>query len=240
MTEHPPSYRVDALAAGDADPNVLEHVATCAHCKRHFDAALAATAAFRAEEGADRRAFVRRLRGRAAESEPASPVPATMQSEARSWRRRSRWIAAAAVAAAATLLLFRSREKPPIALPVAGDPVTRFKGKIQLAAVRDRNGDQARTTSEVRVRPGDRLRAEIGIDDTRPLEVGFLGNDDSWVLLVAPRVVEPGTHFSERAARFDESPTEGLIIVGHPDAVERARRTRVFDEVGVLPVVVEP
>jgi hypothetical protein len=41
----------------------------------------------------------------------------------------------------------------------------------------------------------------------------------------------PGTHFSENAARFDETPASATLLVGTPAAVDRARQTRDFAEV---------
>jgi hypothetical protein len=119
------------------------------------------------------------------------------------------------------------------------ESANRFKGDIQLAVVLDRGGDQRRLTTEVAVRPGDRVRVEIGVDSARPLVVGMLGKDGTWVVLLAPATLEAGTHFSERAAKFDDTPTEGWIVAGHPDDVERARMTKSFDKVRAIPVVVE-
>lgn len=69
---------------------------------------------------------------------------------------------------------------------------------------------------------------------------GGVGAWWSPVPLILPTVLEAGTHISERAAHFDDSPTEGWILAGHPEAVERARTTRIFDEIMAMPVVREP
>ena len=44
----------------------------------------------------------------------------------------------------------------------------------------------------------------------------------------ASSALEAGTHYSELAARFDNSPTRATLVVGDPAAVDRARRTRDF------------
>jgi hypothetical protein len=43
-----------------------------------------------------------------------------------------------------------------------------------------------------------------------------------------------GTHLSERAARIDARPSRGVVLVGAPDAVSRARASRRLDEVSAL------
>jgi hypothetical protein len=144
------------------------------------------------------------------------------------------------MAAAAVLLLVRTGAQTTEPSFVSSEPSVRFKGKQQIAVIRDRQGEQSRLTTEVRVRSGDQIRAEISVDETRPVEVGFLGKDGTWILLLAPALVEAGTYFSERAALFDETPTEGWVIAGHPEEVSRAKTTRSFDEVSVLPVIAEP
>lgn len=152
---------------------------------------------------------------------------------------RAAWMTGALLAAAATLLVLRGSHDPNV-VALNEEMPTRFKGNIQLAAIRDRAGGQARLTTEVRVKPGDRVRVEVGVDDARPLEIGFLGKDGTWVLLMAPTNLEAGTSFSERSARFDDTPTEGWIIAGHPNEIERAKSTRKLDSVRSMAVRVEP
>jgi hypothetical protein len=145
-----------------------------------------------------------------------------------------------ALAAAAGIALFFFLRKPvetPVA-PIASE--TRFKGAVQLAVIRERDGRQERLTSDLRIKAGDRLRVEIGVDGSRPVAAGILGKDGSWLVLLAPAMLEAGTHFSERSAKVDERPTEGWILAGDPEAVERARMSRAWEGVTVLPIAVDP
>ena len=241
MSDHPPLFRLDAHAAGDHDAGVEEHLSRCARCAEYVERLRDAVRAHSEREGAKSADFVlglddiRRARERAGAS-VVEPVAA------RSSRRSQITLAAGSVLAAAAVLLFVARTAPELAMADAAvsEPSIRFKGKLQLAIIRDRRGDQTRTATEVRVRPGDRVRAEISVDDSRPVEVGFLGDDGTWVSLLTPTLVEAGTYFSDRAAEFDETPTEGWIIAGRPEAVSRARLSRSFTDVSVIPVLAEP
>jgi predicted anti-sigma-YlaC factor YlaD len=141
-------------------------------------------------------------------------------------------------AAAVLVLYFRKPVETPTTPPVASE--TRFKGGVQLAVVRERDDRQVRLTNEVRIKAGDRLRVEIGVDGSRPVSAGILGKDGSWLVLLAPAMLEAGTHFSERAAKVDARPTEGWVIAGDPEAVERARMSRAWDGVTVIPIAVDP
>ena len=67
-----------------------------------------------------------------------------------------------------------------------------------------------------------------------------LASDGSWVTLLAPTLLGPGTHFSDHAASVDDHPTEGVILAGEPEAVEKARATHVFSEVAVLSITPSP
>lgn len=229
-TQHPAGFRLDALAAGDPDDEARVHVDACDACRAYVDGLRAEAEAAPTDRDAAR-AFVARL--------APSPSPAAARSRPRI--ARVAWVAGPLLAAALLFLVVRRPATPDErGAPSAETPESRFKGGIQLAVVLDRGGDQRRITSEVAVRPGDRLRVEVGIDSARPLVVGMLGKDGTWVVLLAPTTLEAGTHFSERAARFDETPTEGWILAGHPDDVERARMTKSFDRVRAIPVVLEP
>lgn len=232
-TLHPNAIRLDAVAAGDADAEVDAHLETCAECKDYVTTLAAEARAASTDAGA----FMAKLAARDAKvEEPEAAAPQSPAAGAKVYRLA--WIAAPLAIAAVLFLILRpagTRELDP--LGSSGDPATRFKGGIQVAIVLDRDGDQRRLVSDVRVRPGDRIRAEVAVDSTQPLLAGMLGNDGTWVVLLAPTTLEAGTHFSERAARFDDAPTEGFVLVGHPDAVERARKTRRFDDVRAIPVV---
>jgi hypothetical protein len=40
-----------------------------------------------------------------------------------------------------------------------------------------------------------------------------------------------GTHYSDLAARFDDAPTDAVLLAGSPAEIERARATRNFEAV---------
>jgi hypothetical protein len=105
---------------------------------------------------------------------------------------------------------------------------SRFKGGLVVAVVRDRGGRQERLAGPFPVRAGDRVRVEVSTDRDRPLAAGLLTDEGEWVTLLAPVALEAGTHYSELAARFDESPTRATLLVGDPEDVERARASRDF------------
>ena len=235
MSEHPPLFRLDAHAAGDHDARVEDHLTGCTTCAAYVERLREAVRASSDDAGSKSADYVlglddiERARGAYAGKPPTRPV------------KRIAFVSVSVLAAAAALVLVTRS-----GLPVTGEdavssePSIRFKGKVQLAVIRDRRGEQTRTATEVRVRPGDRLRAEISVDDSRPIEIGFLGKDGTWILLLAPALVEAGTYFSDRAAEFDETPTEGWIIAGRPEAVSRARAEVSFGDVSAIPVVAEP
>jgi hypothetical protein len=238
VSEHPTLFRLDAHAAGDHAEGVEEHLAQCTACSEYVERLRVGVRRHAEEDGARAAEYVLGL----ADLLQAQSPSAREQSQ---WWARSRRTAVAGLsilaAAAAFALVARNGIQLPGADAAASEqPAIRFKGKLQLAVIRDRSGDQTRSATEVRVRPGDRLRAEISVDDSRPVEVGFLGRDGTWVLLLAPALVEAGTYFSDRAAEFDETPTEGWIVAGRPDDVNRTKSERSFENVSAIPVLAEP
>jgi predicted anti-sigma-YlaC factor YlaD len=249
--EHPALARLDAFAAEVPGADGVEaHVARCAACRAYVDETREAAKAFRTEANAD--AFVARLREEEAKRTPtevraegAADSPKGRLTASASKPRRERSVGkivgivvpAVAMAAAIAFLVRGQGGISPSVLP--DEPALRFKGKVGVAVVRDRAGDQERLTLEVPVRPGDRIRVEVGVADTRPIVAGVLGKDGSWLALVVPTLLEAGTYLSPKSARFDDAPTEGWIVAGAPDAVERAKVTRVFDDVTAIPIVVE-
>ncbi|HVH41385.1 MAG TPA: hypothetical protein VM925_03550, partial [Labilithrix sp.] len=64
MSEHPPSFRLDAHAAGDHDARVTEHLESCERCALYIAEAIETARAFRAKEGADGEAFLASLQKR--------------------------------------------------------------------------------------------------------------------------------------------------------------------------------
>lgn len=121
-------------------------------------------------------------------------------------------------------------------MPPRTEPDTQFKGGAQIAVIRERGKEQARFSGAVRVRPGDRLRLEVALDREQAILGGVLADDGSYLELMPQGVRGPGTHFSERSAKIDTLPTRGTILIGSPDAVARARDTKVLDGVSTLRV----
>jgi hypothetical protein len=121
----------------------------------------------------------------------------------------------------------------------AAEPDTQFKGGMQVAVVRDRAGSQARFSSTVRVKPGDRLRVEVALDHEQAILGAVLADDGSYLELMPQAVRGPGTHFSERSAKIDAVGARGTILIGSPEAVARARETRNLEGVTTLRVELE-
>jgi hypothetical protein len=119
----------------------------------------------------------------------------------------------------------------------AAEPDTQFKGGPQVAIVRERDGEQARFSRAVRVRPGDRIRVEVALDREQAILGAVLGEDGTYLELMPDAVRGPGTHFSEKSAKFDSTEMRGTILVGTAVAVARARATKSFE--GVTAVRVE-
>jgi hypothetical protein len=219
---HPPAHELDALAAGDKNPEVEAHVAACEPCSSYVGALGDQVRAFRAS--ADPKLFAARVKARAARSGGASNAG----------RARVFYMMSPLLAAAAALILWL-RAPPRVAPTMPGTASTsespRFKGERVVAVVRERGGRQERILGPFTVAPGDRIRVEVAVDREGPVTAGLLAADGTWTLLLAPVVLEAGTHFSELAARFDESRTDAVLLVGAPTAVESARRTRSFEDV---------
>jgi hypothetical protein len=212
---HPPAWALDAVAAGDAPGAIEPHLGACDACRRYVDGLQREAAEFRAH--GDARAFAARIVARAADRPAPRRVP------------RGLWVAAPALAAAVALVAWPSRTPSiPIAAPSSGE---QFKGGLMLAVIRERAGGQERLTAPFEVEPGDRIRVEVGVDRDQPVAAGLLSADGAWASLLAAVPLGPGTHYSELAARFDDRPTDAVLIVGAPADVDRARATRNFTNV---------
>ncbi len=227
---HPNAHKLEALAAGEESTSTTSHVDSCDAC----------------------RAFVEKARGLSSRFSMDAVLAEAGRAEKR--RRFTLVMSAAAplaLAAAAVLWLRSSPQTMPVATtpppsattaPSAlaqNDPDTTFKGGLQLAVVRERTGAQDRFVATVQVRPGDRLRIEVALDRSQAILAGVMGDDGSWTELMPEAVRDAGTHFSEKSVRIDDHRADGMILVGTPDAVRRARETRRTDGVRALHVVWE-
>jgi hypothetical protein len=224
---HPAPPRLEAVAAGDEPGPIAAHLEACEACAAHVAQLKDEAAAFRAQ--ANPAAFVEAVRAREAASRP---------------KRRAAvvWVVGPMVAAAAAVLLWLRASPDGVgaqkgtgvtAAPSSApsDDVARFKGGLAVAAIRDRGERQERLTGPFEVQAFDRIRIEIAVDHEEPVTAGLLSSDGTWTLLEAPVTLSAGTHYSDLAARFDATPTDALLLVGSPVDVERARRTRRFEDV---------
>lgn len=231
MPDHPASYLLEEVAAGVGDEQTSQHVEQCEACRAYVAKLEAGAAAF-------------------AEKLPCPEVFAdgVVERSKRSGKRA--WIAAGAavslVAAAAVLfLVLRPPEATvgPVAMATTTDTAdatgVRFKGAPQIAVIRERDEQQLRLGVEAGIRAWDRLRVEISVDAPTLIEVGVLSEDGAWVTLLPAKELTPGTHFTPQAVRFDDAPSNGWVIAGSPEAVDRARKTKHFEGVTVIPLHVE-
>lgn len=215
---HPPAPTLEAIAAGDEAGVVASHLAACEACARYVASLRSEVAAFRSKS--DPRAFAERVRARA------------RVSGARGWRVRSAWLLAPALAAAAALAVWLPSRAPELRVTI--EPVGQaehFKGGVAVAVIRDRGGLQERLAGPFEVAASDRIRLEVAVDHEGPVTAGLLSEDGAWTPLLAPVSLAAGTHYSELAARFDDAPTDAILLAGPPADVDRARATRNFEGV---------
>ena len=237
--KHPAAHRLDAVAAGDADEGVSAHLATCEACTRHVEELRGEAARFRVAQDAN--AFVERAQAAARVRE--AERERDWRTARAAWAVRVGLVTGPLLAAALVLLVVRARPGEGVGSGVgagasagasagAGPAAeSRFKGGLVVAVVRERGGRQERLAGPFQVRAGDRVRVEVSTDRDGPLAAGLLTDEGEWVTLLAPVALEAGTHYSELAARFDESPTHATLLVGDPQDVERARSSRDFAKV---------
>jgi hypothetical protein len=217
---HPTAPKLDAIAAGAPPGSIAAHLEACNACTAYVARMTVEANAFRAH--ADPRAFAEAVRMRAARQRRAARA----------------WIAAPMVAAAAAAVLWLQATPGVLAtdtgLATSSGPANageRFKGGLSVAVVRERGGRQERLTGPFEVRASDRVRVEIAVDRDEAITAGLLSSDGTWTVLEAPVTLSAGTHYSDLAARFDETPTDAVLLVGPPADVERARASRNFDGV---------
>lgn len=234
-TAHPPAFELETLAVDPAavSASTRAHAEGCEACRSYVAALTNGARDFAARAGsAD--AFVEKIALRAGADDERRPSVVPLP---RVLRARVLWAAAPLAAAAIALVLLRPavrRSPQDDREPGAESTDTTFKGALAIAVIRERQGAQERVTGDVEVRPFDRIRLEVALDTPRPIAAGVLSDDGAWANLVVPTLLDGGTHFSELSVRFDESPTDGVLIVGDPDAVARARATHDLRGVRVL------
>jgi hypothetical protein len=220
---HPNSLDLEAFSCGDVIESVTKHLDGCAACS----------------------AYVAKLR--AVVAPPKDEARRRVERAARVSRNRTIMAAstvAVPLAAAAVILLVMRTPEPASKAPEPfaqntgnlTDPETAFKGGVQIAVIRERAGEQKRFTSKVSVKPGDRLRVEVALDRSETILGAVIGEDGSYLELMRSESRDRGTHLSERSARIDANVTRGVIVVGTPDAVTRARSTKRMDGVSVIRV----
>lgn len=155
-------YQLDELPASEAQA-VRAHVAGCSACRAEL-----------AEEAALYHAAFPL-------HEQTIEARATAEADGGMWARLLRFLSGAglgvvAIAVAAMLLLFQPKE-PEHKLSLAG-PATQRKGaqNIQLNAFREHRGKVEPMTSGSTVSPGDRVRFQIDVPDSR--EVMIVGVEE--------------------------------------------------------------
>jgi hypothetical protein len=221
QTCHIAGARLDGVATGDSDADANAHVVSCAECS----------------------AYVARLREeidaftRAQAEHPDGFVASVLLRRATAVRRtfplRARTIAGAAsvLALAAVVLLvlrpLRNERFDPGDVGPREGPI-RFKGGAQVAVVVEHRGVQSRELGTLLIAPGDRIRVEISLDHEESVTAGVLTDAGEWAELQPRALFEAGTHFSEKSIAFDGNVEEGWVLVGPPEAVERARQRRDF------------
>lgn len=242
---HPSSLDLEAFATGEKAAGVNAHIEECSACKAFVDEVSALIAG--GPSAADAEAAVTRAMGA-----DARGADTNANAKKRRFWVISTSVITPLAAAAAILLLTRSAPLPGVdrdrdrdlrpaassgsaapareerlligEQPPRKDPDTTFKGGAQIAVIRERGGQQERFVGVVRVRPGDRLRVEVALDREQAILGGVLADDGSYLELMPQGVRGAGTHFSERSAKIDASPTRGTILIGAPDAIARASK----------------
>ena len=260
---HPSSLVLEAFACGEVSgpsAKVAEHLTLCSTCSAFVERLGGLVAA--GPSAAEAEALIARALARAPRAPVAPPATRRTQGKGRLWLLTTSVITPLA-AAAAIVLLARSTPSnegsklgaasgstsgmalpaapdrilmAPLAARSAEEPDTTFKGGMQLAVVRERGGGQARFASGVRVRPGDRLRVEVALDREQAILGAVIADDGTYLELMPLAVRGPGTHFSEKSAKIDGSPTYGTIVIGTAEAVARARATKQLEGVASLRV----
>ncbi len=166
------------------------------------------------------------------------------------WLRAASIVSAPLLAAAAVVLYIRLSSGP--GAPVTPGQLatcdscspdaqpTRFKGPPQVFVIVERAGVQSRSASTALVGAGVALRVEISLAAPAPIAAGVLTTTGDYIPLLLPAQLDAGTHYSERAARFDAEPSSGWVIVGSPDAVRHATASSDLQGVVAIPLRYTP
>jgi|HubBroStandDraft_4_1064222.scaffolds.fasta_scaffold302441_2 hypothetical protein len=220
---HPSAPRLEAVAAGDEPGSIAVHIQACQTCAAYVTRLRSEAEVFRAR--VDPVAFAELIGHRATTTEGHRRAKVT-------------WLFGPVLAAAAVLVLWL--RAPPTLAPVPvstsassstrSTDIERFKGGLSVAVIRERDGRQERLMGPFEVQASDRIRLEISSDREKPVTAGLLSDDGTWTLLQAPLALGVGTHYSDLAAAFDDTPVDVLLLVGSPADVERARRVRSFED----------
>jgi hypothetical protein len=247
---HPAGARLDGVATGDSDAEASAHVASCAECSAYVARLREELDSFSRAQAEHPDGFVASvLQRRAAAGNGNSVMPDLYGRAGNAVGRRSplrgRWIAGAAsvLALAAVVLLVlrppRSEPLDPAGVGPREGPI-RFKGGAQVAVIVEHRGVQSRELGSLVIAPGDRIRVEIALDHQEPVTAGVLTEAGEWAELQPQALFEAGTHFSEKSIAFDGNVEEGWVVVGPPEAVERARQTRDFRVVHAIRIHAAP
>ncbi len=213
MSPHPPSYRLDAVAAGESPGADESHLQKCGACAKYVaDLRQEIEAARPSEvESAD---FVKKVGERQTAPDNVRQGP---------WGRITK-IATVFAAAAALLIFFRA---PP-------DARMTPKGSQGLVVILDHGGSQERLSHDLEVRPGDRFMLDLAVAERGRYEAGLLAESGDWTSLFGPRDCEPGNYVTDQAVRVDQGGLRGLVLFGRETEVKRAREARSLDGVASL------
>lgn len=226
MVDHPSKFRLESLSAGIADAEAEHHVAACRTCQEFVDAL-----------GAEQRALLEtqlpadfaraiRLEADRRQAAPARRVP---------WLR---WASVLVPLAACGVLAFvwlgpetGSPTPSPARLSaapespgVSGTDVIRLRGPDTMRAVVLRDGAQMRLDGEIDGRPGDRIRIELELAAAAKMTIGAWTDDRQWIPLSESESLDAGRHFVDGSVVLDDEPTEGWLLAGPPQEVDRIVR----------------
>jgi hypothetical protein len=218
---HPALYQLETYAAGDRVPATVQHLADCDACKAQVEQLAAMYETLPAED------FLAKIDARAKTADDAAVDNVVVGP----WRARAAWVAGVGALAAGTYL-FVGHTAPARQPTVVTEEGVRFKGeRLQLALVRERSGAQERLTKTVRVKAGDRVRAELVLERPGAVTVVLLRDDGKTWPMLAPTELKPGVNYSPEAIRFDAERFVGYVVAGDPESVELALSKQDFAKV---------